>query len=213
MKPPYGMLVAAFDSSPVPQDEYDDWYDTEHIPDRRKVPGFLTLERWVSIDHPRHTVATYDLEHPDVLWSAPYLAIARESSTPWTRRITGRCHQLLRFEGRQTLPGREAGVESAGILVLNAMNCAPEAEDEFNAWYDTEHIPQLAAVSGCVSARRFVAIASTRKFLALYHVTALDVVLGEAWKKAVETPWTMKVRPHMRDHLRMVCRRYVRGTG
>jgi len=205
-----GILVAALDGSPVPQDEYDDWYDTEHIPDRKRVPGFLTLERWVSIAHPRHTVATYDLASEDVLWSPPYLAIARQNSTPWTRRVTGRSPLLLRFEGTQTLPGDAIGDASAGVLVLNAMNCAPEAEDEFNAWYDQEHIPGLAAVAGCLRARRFVAASGSHRYLALYHVTTLDVVQGADWKKAVETPWTMRIRPHMRDRVRMVCRRYVR---
>jgi hypothetical protein len=212
MTTPKGMLVAAFDSSSIPKDEYDDWYDTEHIPDRQKVPGFLTLERWVSIDHPRHTVATYDLERSDVLTSAPYLAIARQNSTPWTRRITGRCQQILRFEGNQTLPGADIGTAAAGALVLNAMNCPPEAEDEFNAWYDEEHIPQLAAVKGCLNARRFVALASSHKYLALYHIASPEVQAGTAWAKAVETPWTSKMRPHMRDRIRIVCRRYVRGA-
>lgn len=205
---PMGMLVAAFDSTKVAQDEYDAWYDTEHIPDRQRVPGFLSWERWVSVENPRHTVATYDLAHSDVLWSAPYLAIARENSTPWTRRVTGLCGRLLRFEGDQTLPGRAAGPAEAGGLLVNAMNCAPEAEADFNAWYDQEHIPQLAAVPGCLVARRFVATTSTHKYLALYHLESPDVVLTEAWHKAVETPWTTRIRPHMQDRFRIVCRRY-----
>ena len=40
-----GVLIAAMDFSNVAADEFNDWYDTEHIPERQRVPGFLTLQR------------------------------------------------------------------------------------------------------------------------------------------------------------------------
>jgi hypothetical protein len=36
-----GVLIAAMDFSNVAEDEFNDWYDTEHIPERQRVPGFL----------------------------------------------------------------------------------------------------------------------------------------------------------------------------
>jgi len=42
-----GLLVAGFDYSPVAADEFNDWYDTEHVPERERVPGFMRIERWV----------------------------------------------------------------------------------------------------------------------------------------------------------------------
>jgi hypothetical protein len=36
-----GILIAAMDFSHVPADEFNDWYDTEHIPERQRVPGFF----------------------------------------------------------------------------------------------------------------------------------------------------------------------------
>ena len=68
-KQPKGLLVAGFDSSPVKEDEFNDWYDTEHVPERRAVPGFINCERWVAADNPRISIATYDLETIDVLKS------------------------------------------------------------------------------------------------------------------------------------------------
>jgi hypothetical protein len=32
-----------------------------------------------------------------------------------------------------------------------------------------------------------------------------------AWKKAANTPWTERMRPNFRDHLRIVSRRYTRA--
>ena len=36
----HGILIAAMDFSNVAEDEFNDWYDTEHIPERQRVPGF-----------------------------------------------------------------------------------------------------------------------------------------------------------------------------
>jgi hypothetical protein len=35
------------------------------------------------------------------------------------------------------------------------MNVAPEAEDDFNAWYDQEHLAALAGVPGTLAPRRY----------------------------------------------------------
>ena len=38
-----------------------------------------------------------------------------------------------------------------------------------------------------------------------------EVQASEAWKKAADTEWTRKLRPHFRDHLRLVSKKYVRA--
>ena len=53
-----GILIAAMDFSNVAADEFNDWYDTEHIPERQRVPGFLTLQRWLGSENPKQSVAT-----------------------------------------------------------------------------------------------------------------------------------------------------------
>jgi hypothetical protein len=47
--------------------------------------------------------------------------------------------------------------------------------------------------------------------VALYHLTAPDVVESPGWKEARQSDWTSRLQPHFRDHLRLVCRRHVRG--
>jgi len=42
------------------------------------------------------------------------------------------------------VPGDRIAPQEAGGLLVSAMNVAPEAEAEFNRWYDTEHLPNLA---------------------------------------------------------------------
>ena len=209
-----GLLVAGFDYSAVSEDEFHDWYDTEHIPERRRVQGFVNCERWIGADDPKISIATYDLDALDVLRSDAYRAIGGENLSPWSKRITGKVKRICRFEAQQLPPGNRSAPEGAGGLMMYAMNVAPEAEREFNSWYDEEHIPRLSAVKGCLLARRFRIVSALsegrQRYLAMYHLAAPEVCSSAEWKDAANTEWTARMRPHFRDGLRIVLRRYLR---
>jgi hypothetical protein len=206
-----GILIAAMDYSDVAADEFDDWYDTEHIPERLRVPGFLNAERWLGAANPKHSLALYDLENVAVLQSAPYRAVGGANGSPWTKRVTGRTQSIIRLEGEQLRPGDAvAPVGDAAALLLIAMNVAPEHESDFNEWYNTEHLPQLGAVPGVLCARRYRGASATQRYAAIYHFANPEVPNSAAWKAAANTPWTERVRPHFRDFLRLDGRRYQR---
>jgi len=207
-----GILIAAMNIGNAADDEFHDWYDTEHLPERQRVPGFLLCQRWMGTADKRVSIATYDLESIDVLKSPGYAAIGGANLSPWSKRVTGKVERLMRFEGDQVLPGDKLPPDNAGGLLLNSMNVDPAAEAEFNEWYNTEHIPMLGAVPGVLCARRFKATSANRRYVALYHLVSPDIQATDAWKKAANTPWTERMRPHFRDHLRVVCTRYVRGA-
>jgi hypothetical protein len=156
-------------------------------------------------------VATYDLDNVGVLHSPPYLAIAGENSSPWTKRTARFRKGLLRYEGEQLYPGDLAAPREAATLMLIGMNVAPEHEHEFNEWYNSEHIPALAAVPGTLCARRYRGTGGTQRYVALYQLSSPEVVRSAEWRKAADTPWTQKLRPHLRDMLRIECRRYTRS--
>jgi hypothetical protein len=206
-----GVLIAAMNIGHAAEDEFHDWYDTEHLPERQRVPGFLVCERWIGATDRTVSVATYDLDTVAVLRSPAYLAIGGENLSPWSKRVTARVDRLMRFEGDQVLPGDQLAPSGAGGLLLNAMNIAPEFEAEFNEWYDKEHIPALSAVPGVLCARRFRGTSGNRRYVALYHLTDPAVQESAEWKAARASDWTSRLQPHFRDHLRLVCQRYVRG--
>jgi hypothetical protein len=210
MAKPYGLLVAGFNYSNAAEDDFNAWYDTEHVPERLRTPGFINAQRWLGADDPKISLATYDLESLDVLQSPAYRAIGGVNLSPWSKHIGAKCERICRFEAEQTLPGRQAGPADAGGMMMNAMSVAAEVEAEFNSWYNDEHIPALAGVPGCLCARRFKMAGGTHRYVALYHLTSPEVQASDAWKKAAGTPWTAKMRPHFRDRLRLVLRRYAR---
>ena len=208
-----GLLAVAFDFSSAHADEFHDWYDLEHLPERQGIAGFGACERWIGDAEPTFAVATYDLDSLGTLRSDAYKAVAYENLSPWSKRVTAACTRMLRFEGTQLTPGDEAAPANAGGLLLNAMNVTAEAEADFNAWYDEEHLPALAAVPGTLSARRYRSDeeGGTHRYVAIYHLESPDVPRSDAWKAAVDTPWSAKIRPHFRDRLRILTGRYVRA--
>ena len=209
-----GLLLVAFDYTNAHADEFHDWYDLEHVPEREAVPGFGLCNRWLCVDQPNVAVASYELDNINVLRSDAYKAIGGDNLTVWSKRVTAMCDRLLRFEGEQITPGDAEAPANAGGFLLNAMDVTPEVEDEFNKWYDEEHIALLSEVPGCIVARRYRMASDapmTRKYVATYHLEDPEVTKTEAWSKAANTPWTDKLRPHFKNHLRLRSKRYVRG--
>ena len=111
-----GILIAAMDFVAAPEDEFHDWYDLEHIPERLRIPGFLNADRWIGSKEPKVSVATYDLDNVGVLQSPPYQAIAGANSSPWTKRTARFRKGLMRYEGEQLFPGdKTAPSDVAGV--------------------------------------------------------------------------------------------------
>ena len=208
-----GLLFASFDFSTAHADEFHDWYDLEHVPERLRVPGIMNATRWIGADHSSIAVATYDLEALSVLQSPPYLAVAGANGSPWTTRVTNKATRIMRFTGDQILPGDAVSPAHAGGLLVASMNVEPAAEAEFDEWYNTEHVPYLAAVPGVIAARRFRSDdpACERKYLALYNLDSVDASRSAAWEKAAHTPWSARINRYFRDLLVIRCTRYHRG--
>lgn len=208
-----GLLLAVFDFEGARPDEFHDWYDLEHVPERLAVPGFINAERWIGDEIPTLAIASYDLDSAAVMNTPAYRAVAGENVSVWTKRIAEKTDRLMRFEGTQLNAGDAVAPAGAGGLLVASMNIDPAIEAEFHEWYDTEHLSQLGSVPGVLSARRYRATAaSEREYVALYHLESVEVSRSTEWRKAADTPWSARLRPHFRDLVVWRCRRYQRGA-
>ncbi|WP_270933355.1 DUF4286 family protein [Falsiroseomonas oryzae] len=100
-----GLLFAAMEPSPELEEEFQHWYDTEHFPERRDTPGFLTAARFVCIDGWPRYLAMYDLADIGVLGGPDYARIAVDNYSHWTGRIVARVWGQYRAAARQIHPG------------------------------------------------------------------------------------------------------------
>ncbi|WP_345751038.1 DUF4286 family protein [Microbacterium rhizophilus] len=84
-----------------------------------------------------------------------------------------------------------------GLLMVQ-MEIAAEHEDELNAWYWEEHVPERLACPGFRSARRFrleSSNAETPKYLALYELDDVSALETPEYKRALaeSTPRTKNI--------------------
>jgi hypothetical protein len=99
--------------------------------------------------------------------------------------------------------------QKAKTLLVVRMEVDPEIEEEFNRWYDTEHIPMFLKVPGVLSARRAVLSDAkvsefpiTRegpRYITIYEYTDVKVMDQKAYMEALETEWAKRLKPHIRS--------------
>jgi len=89
---------------------------------------------------------------------------------------------------------------------------SPGWEGELFRWYDIEHMPGLAAVQGCVGARRFINEGRGPRSYACYDVASAGVITTEPWLAVRQTRWSDRVRAQFRNTRRTMFRPLVLGS-
>ena len=70
-------------------------------------------------------------------------------------------------------------------------------DQEFNAWYDTRHIPQLLAIPGFLDAARYVAVKGGPKYLAAYELESPEVLQSDAFVNRPTLPGDEQLSPRV----------------
>ena len=108
------LLLTLTEPPPAMEEEFNAWYDTEHLAERLAIPGFRSARRWVCEGT---YLATYELDSPEVLQSKPYLEKFR-NQTPWSRRCLGKCLTFKRWACEQLEPGAADPHPAAAGLIF-----------------------------------------------------------------------------------------------
>lgn len=102
-------------------------------------------------------------------------------------------------------PGRSAGAAPRHHYTVETDPQAGWA-DEIARWYDVEHMPGLAAVEGCIHARRFINPDAGPRSLACYDLTSDDTLQRPEWLAVRHTAWSDIARPHFTNTRRTMMR-------
>jgi antibiotic biosynthesis monooxygenase (ABM) superfamily enzyme len=200
------IYITATEPEPGWEEEFNRWYDEEHIPNLRALPGYFSARRYIAVEGEPKYMAIYEIASMDAFRSAEH---DRAANTEWTARM--RPHFSSRgitfyeqvFPADGVLNGPAADAREGAFLTVR-LDVAPEHEADFNAWYDQEHLAALATVPGVIAVRRFRATEGGPKYMAVYHLTDPAVQSSEAWARAIDTPWSARVRPTFTTRWRTV---------
>ena len=198
-----GLLMVWADVPAEKEDEFNRWYDEEHLPERMAIPGFLGGARYRAVKGgPKH-LACYELESATVLESPAYKKV-QANPTPWTQKIgpqaIGRpfirnVYSMIHPAG--VTPAIAAG-PMAPALQIGRMDVPAKAEHEFNEWYNTVYVPNYEKVPGVIRGRRYRAVEGAPTYLTLYEFEDPKISETQAWQiQRDANPLNAKMRLHM----------------
>ena len=219
---PKGILMIRTNVVPEREAEWNQWYDSRHIADRLKIPGFSSVRRFVAIEGEPKYLTLYELADVAVLKSEAYLRLRdKESSLPPSsfEIQTAKFPNFARGLYEQIYPEQEEyRVPKTEVLFTVGHDIPPNREEEFNAWYNTEHIPAMKRVPGFLTARRFRAAEvelpgragarmSGSQYCAVYDLESKEVLRSEAFEREKDSPWSAWVRSWYTRRFRLLARR------
>jgi hypothetical protein len=175
---------------------FNEVYDTEHLGHLRTVPGVQRASRYrqPSPTDPRY-LAAYELDSAAVIDSPAWRAAGEAGR--WNTVV--RPHTMNRHLALYERVGGGAALAGTTPYVFWVMmDVEPHREALFNELYDTEHVPLLLKLSGCVNAVRYrTAAAGEPRYLCAYEVERADLPMSKVWNDTSDIGrWKPDVRPY-----------------
>ena len=193
-----GLLMVYTDVPPDVEEEFNRWYNEEHIPERLAIPGVLDAARYVALrGGPKH-LAYYELAESDAWYSDAWQHRTYKMSpavvgTNYTRI-------LYRLIYPDPVPAETAQAGMAPVVLVGRMSVPLELEEQFNLAYNNERLPLCASIPGYIRGRRFQAVMGEPKYITVHEMESEEVPNSPEWAASAttETPgWLDQVRPHM----------------
>ena len=199
-----GLLMVWADVPADKEDDFNRWYNEEHLAERLSIPGFLSAARYEAVKGgPKH-LACYELESAAVLESEAYKRVS-DNPTAWTKRVgpgaiaTTFIRNVYTMIHPKALTPKVAQSGMAPSLQIGRMDVPPEIDADFNTWYNTIYVPNYEKVPGVIRGRRYRAVAGTPTYLTLYEFEHPKVSESAEWATQQGiSPVSKRIRPHMR---------------
>ncbi len=177
-----GIFLIYTDIPAEHEDDFNKWYNEEHIPELLAVPGVLDAARYVAVKGGPQYLAAYELESAAVIQSD---AFKNRPRTPWGQRVspTAIGQNVTRVVGEQIFPANieMPDREMPPALQIGRMSVPAEADAAWNAWYNGEYIPGYRTVPGVIYARRYRVIDGATGYTTVYEFENENVSETDPW--------------------------------
>ncbi len=183
-----GMLAVWSEVPPEHEEEFNEWYNQEHISERLSVPGVLSAARYEAVKSgPKH-LAVYELEHPSVMQSSEYVTL-KNNPTKWSKRMspdvigTTYIRNVYEMIFPTVLTYEVATSPTAPALQVGRMNIPNNLDNVWNDWYNQVYVPNYETVKGVIRGRRYQAVEGSPKYMTFYELESAMVSQTEEWQK------------------------------
>ena len=145
-----GMLMTFTEVPDEHEQDFNEWYNREHIDERTQLPGFLRSRRYVACEgtvSPKY-VAWYETREVSDLAAPGYMALLADQ-TPWSQRVMGRFSLFQRLTLRVTVD-QIYGFGGALSLVRFTAPEGDDAQAALRTHIESELLPGAVDKSGMV---------------------------------------------------------------
>ena len=81
------VLIVTVVIDPADDEEFNRWYDEEHVPEKLHEPGYISARRFRAHGEDSKYMILYELETPEAATTPPHL---RKDPTEWGKSIMAR---------------------------------------------------------------------------------------------------------------------------
>ena len=153
-----GLLMVWCDVPEDREDEFNRWYNEEHIAEILTVPGVLDAARYEGVKGgPKH-LACYELESPSAVLGDGF---TKRTKSKWSETMGPTLigqnffNPLYQMIFPDSVSGKMENSGMAPALQIGRMNIPVERAEEWNQWYNSTFVPNFETVPGCIRGRRF----------------------------------------------------------
>ena len=167
-----GLLMVWVDVPADKEEEFNRWYNEEHIPELTAIPGVLNAARYEAVrSGPKH-LAVYELESPAVIDSPGW---ANRTPSEWAQRIGPRIigsnmiNNIYEMIHPAAMTDDIAQSDMAPALQIGRMDPVEGHEDDWNRWYSGVYVPNYEKVPGCIRGRRWKCVRGAPSYSVVYE--------------------------------------------
>jgi hypothetical protein len=203
------------------EEPFNKWYDEVHAPSRARCPGVNHVVRFTAVDNQQpQWVAIYELSDLSALQTPEYKKARENDGDDESVRfdiLDRRVYKIISDKKRDDYDSycSEGGKRDMTHVALQPAKSSPVTDEEFNSWYEDEHVPLLAKATGWLRSFRLELIdardmrkantpegntPNVARYLACHEWENGEVAQGsENFKVAVTTPWRTKIMDNLED--------------
>ena len=179
-----GLMMVWCDVPAEAEEEFNHWYNTEHLQELLSVPGVLNAARYEATSSgPKH-LAMYELESVAVVDTD---AFKNRPPTPWGQKAGPRevattlINNVYQMIHPASLNDELTNADMSPALQIGRMDVPAEADAEWNNWYSTVYVPNYEKVDGCIRGRRWKSVRGEPSYATVYEFANPEVSSTAPW--------------------------------
>jgi len=185
-----GLLMVWCDVPGDREDEFNHWYNEEHIEEILGIPGVLNAARYEAVrGGPKH-LACYELESPAAVLGDGF---TKRTKSKWSETMgptlvgTNFFNPLYEMIFPDSVSAEMENSGMAPALQVGRMNSPPERAAEWNQWYNSTFVPDFEKVPGAIRVRRFKTVrGEDPMYSVVYEFENEHVSQSQEWKAQLD---------------------------